>query len=753
VPTFAGTAFVGLGLALLAYVGWLAIEPRYHYSPVLNGWAVDVFEALVALLCIARVARPGPGRGAALFLGLGLLSWTIGDTIFTTATIGAANAWGPTWADAFWLAFYPPAYVGVVLFVRRDVRRIAEPSWLDGSIAALGAATMCASFAFADLHLAGTNTLTTLTYVGYPLGDLLLFALVVGSTSLLSGRISLPSILLAVAMALNAIGDTFNLFQSSLGTPHSDALFRALAWPTAGLLVCLALWVRPAPRDLAVIQRPAGFVLPGSAAVAAMMVLVVGSFHTITRIALLLATLTLVAVAIRMGLSARRLRAFTTERLEQSLTDDLTGLHNRRHLINVLDAFLTDTDGSRSSRLIAFLYIDLDRFKAVNDSFGHAAGDELLRQLGPRLITTLRNSEIVVRLGGDEFGVLIQGQDAEDASGVAQRLVSEIERPFELDGLQAQVSASIGIAYAPASARSAEALIHEADTAMYRAKMGDTSFAVYDHDLDSEGDLWRLTDELRLAVEQGDLELHYQPQLDIRRNEWIGFEALVRWHHPRLGMVPPNRFVPLAEEAGLMGSLTSWVLTTGLDQCLRWRVAGRDVTVSINISPVNLLAPGFVDEVRRALDIRGLAPDALVLEITETSLIENLRLAREVIDELRHLGVIVSIDDFGAGFTSLAYLSELAAGELKLDGTFISRLNSQDCERNVDLVRATIDLGHIMGLQVVAECVEDAPTLKILGELGCDVVQGYLISKPMPANGLSFPEESLVGSAEHIQAG
>jgi len=741
--------FLVLGLVLAGFVIWLAVEPHYHYSKVVNGWSVDAFEVLVALLCMARGLRRGPGRGAAFALGLGLLSWAMGDIIFTAGSLGTAGAWGPTWADVFWLGFYPLAYVGVVLFMRRDIRRIAEPSWLDGSVAALGAATVCAAFAFAGLHLAGSNTLTTVTYVAYPLGDLLLFSLVVGGTALLSGTISLPSVLLTAAMALNAVGDTFNLFQSSLGTPHADAVFRVLAWPTAGFLVCLALWVRPQTFNLGASRRPAGFALPGSAAGAAMVVLLVGTFHGITRIAVILAALTMTAVTVRLVLSARRLRQFTMERLEQSLTDDLTGLRNRRYLMQVLGAFFKEHfEGSLSTTRVAFLYIDLNRFKAVNDSFGHAAGDELLKQLGPRLTMSLRAREMLVRLGGDEFGVLLQGDDADNAETVAQRLIAEIEKPFALEGVQAQVSASVGIAHAPVNARSGEELIHRADMAMYRAKMGNSSYAIYDADVEEEGNLWRLTDELRVAIENGALELHYQPQLDLRSNVWVALEALVRWPHPRLGMVPPAKFVPLAEEGGLMHPMTTWVLETGLDQCVRWRDSGRDVAVSINISPTNLLAPGFVAQVHRMLTDRSLAPDALVLEITETSIIANFDQARRVVDELRTLGIVVSIDDFGAGFTSLAYLSELAVGELKLDGTFIAALRTPNEERNSDLVRATIDLGHTLGLRVVAECIEDETTLDALRDLGCDLGQGYLISRPMPADRLAFPDPLFAVSVE-----
>jgi EAL domain-containing protein (putative c-di-GMP-specific phosphodiesterase class I) len=299
----------------------------------------------------------------------------------------------------------------------------------------------------------------------------------------------------------------------------------------------------------------------------------------------------------------------------------------------------------------------------------------------------------------------------------------------------------MGIATAPTDAADCAGLLRCADIAMYRAKLGVYSFAAYDPDLDGGGNLWSLGEELRVAVEQGALELYYQPQLDLRSGEISSVEALLRWPHPRLGFVPPDKFIPLAEEGGLMPSVTAWVLNEAVAQCAAWRGNGHGITVSVNASPTNLLDAGFTDLVRCLLERHGLPAEALILEITETSLIANFEEAKRVIEELRDLGIVVSIDDFGAGFTSLAYLGNLAVGELKLDGTFITGLASGNRERDLELVRATIDLGHAIGLRVVAECIEDKPTLELLTDLGCDLGQGYFISRPVAADRLSFESE------------
>jgi EAL domain-containing protein (putative c-di-GMP-specific phosphodiesterase class I) len=288
---------------------------------------------------------------------------------------------------------------------------------------------------------------------------------------------------------------------------------------------------------------------------------------------------------------------------------------------------------------------------------------------------------------------------------------------------------------------------------MYRAKLGDLPVARYQRDIDTGTSPLLLVEELRLAVEAGELVLHYQPQLDLASGEVVAFEALLRWPHPRLGIVPPLTFLPLAEEAGLMRALTSWVMREALAQCASWRAADHDVAIAVNVSTSNLLDVGFTDLVRSLLGQFGLPPSALVIELTETSIISDFERSRSVIEELRDLGLVVSIDDFGAGFTSLAYLSSLAVGELKLDRSFITGLASGERKRDPELVRATIDLGHALGLRVVAEGVEDVATLDLLSDLGCDLAQGFCISHPKPAEETTFDAYAVRGGPAVLVAG
>lgn len=729
-----------MGGVLAVYLGFLIFRSSDQYSSLLDGWLVAGFEIVTAALCLVKGLLWRRGRAVALVLGAALLSWSLGDIALTAESVGGATPSTPSLADAFYVGFYPLAYVAIVLFMRGEVRRLNTPSWLDSAVAGFGVAAVCAAFAFHGVaRLAGGSGLAVATNLAYPVGDMLLLVLVAGGATMLAGRRRTPWFLLAGGIALNVAGDTFNLFQSSVGASHVGAVTNGIAWPAAILLMSMAVWVRPGHANPLALQKPAGFVLPGIAAVAGLGVLVTGTQHPMNPVAVGLATAALIVVGVRMALSVGGLRTLTQERHRQSVTDDLTGLRNRRHLFQILNGFFAEeADTQLPERRLAFLFLDLSHFKEINDSFGHPAGDEVLKQLGARLIESLRDSDLLVRLGGDEFAVVLMGAGADDAKAIAERLTVNLKAPFLLNGVTMQLGASIGIALAPTDASDAHRLVWCADVAMYRAKQGGSPIAFFEQELDDGGSRLRLAEELRVAIEKGELVLHYQPQLDLRTGKVLAVEALVRWPHPSLGLVPPLKFLPLAEDAELMGPLTTWVLTHALEQCAAWRAAGRLMTVAVNISATNLLEAGFTERVWELLERHDLPADALVLELTETSIITEFERSKMVIEELRALGLLVSIDDFGTGFTSMAHLTSLAVSELKLDRTFITSLGTGEDGGDLQLVRAAIDLGHALGLRVVAEGIEDGATLELLSKLGCDIAQGYRIGKPKPADELAF---------------
>ena len=732
-----------LGALLLAYLVSLIVRSPDQRSGLIDGWGVDAFEVVVSALAIARGLANAKRRAVPLALGGAMLMWAAGDIALTVESQGGATPASPSTADVFYLLFFPLAYLALVLMVRRESSRLVPAIWLDGVVAGLGAAALCAAFAFHSiLHVTDVQATAAATNLAYPVGDVLLLAMVVGGSVLLSGSGHRAWGLVALGCVVNAIGDTFNLFNA--GASQVGAVSDGIAWPAALLLMSMAVWLRGSRPDALAHQRAPGVLLPAFGAASALSVLLLGSVDGADRVAVSLAAATLLAAGVRLLLSVESLRRLTEERHEQAVTDHLTGLGNRRRLATALDRFFaSDPARDGGTHGLAFLFVDLDRFKEVNDSFGHSAGDQLLTQIGPRIERCLESSDLLVRIGGDEFAVVLFAAGVERAARVAERISATVREPFVLEMVTVEIGTSIGIALAPGHAPEGEGLVRCADQAMYRAKQAGTTYAIYDASLDTGADRLQLVEELRAAIDERQLELHYQPQVELRSGAVPAVEALLRWPHPRLGSIPPLEFLPLAEEAGLMRPLTALVLDQALEQCARWRAAGRPLSVSINVSATNVLDADFATTVRDHLGKHRVPPEALVLEITETTVISDFDRCKHVIDQLRELGCVISIDDFGAGFTSLAHLGKLAIGELKLDRTFLSALAT---EGNPTLVSAMIELAHALGLQVVAEGVEEQSTLDLLTRLGCDLAQGYHVGRPGPAETLVL---SAAAAARH----
>ena len=731
-----------LGVLLVGYLVWLSVRPASAYSTAVDGWAVDVFELVCGALCVLGGRSRRSGSVVSFVLGVAVICWSLGDIALTIESLGGATPPSPSPADAFYLSFFPFSYVAVVLLVRGETRRLSSPNWLDGAVAGLGAGAVCAAFAFSSIvRSTHQSVLAAAVNLAYPVGDVLLLLLVIGGTAAMSGRRKTPWLLIASGLTVNVCGDTFALLQSSIGATHVATIVNAVAWPVSSLLMSLAMWVRVGRPDPLAIQRSPGFVLPGLAATAGLAVLLLGTVDHVNHVAIGLATATLVLVVARTWRSVRLLRAESHVRHQQSITDYLTGLGNRRRLFTALAALFADCDGDLPQ--LAFLFIDLDGFKRINDVFGHPVGDEVLTQVAARFDRSLRDNDLLVRVGGDEFVALLIDADADTAQDIAARLSHSLEEPFQLAAVTARIGASVGIALSPDDATDAEGLMTCADIAMYRAKLDGAAYARYDCRLDRGGDKLQLADELQAALAAGDLVLHYQPQLELRSGQVSTVEALVRWQHPEHGLIAPGKFLSLAQEAGMMDQLTHWVLSEALAQCARWRATGHDLRVSVNISASDLIDPELPQTVARLLAATNLDPQALLLEITETSIIDDFARAQHAVGRLAALGVQISIDDFGSGFTSLAYVSDLRVAELKLDRRFISPLSGNVRTREAELVRALAELGHALGLQVVAEGIEDPTALGLLHELGCDLAQGYAISRPVPAAELDLTPQSV----------
>jgi diguanylate cyclase (GGDEF)-like protein len=429
----------------------------------------------------------------------------------------------------------------------------------------------------------------------------------------------------------------------------------------------------------------------------------------------------------------RRLNLHIEEIHYHAFHDNLTGLPNRDLFHDRLEQ--TVALARREAGSSAVLLIDLDRFKEINDTLGHQSGDVLLERIGATLSSVVRESDTVARLGGDEFGVVAPRTDAEGALRLAEKLREALARPSRVMGIDLEVDASVGISIFPRDGTDADTLLRRADVALYLSKDAHAPCLYAPEQDHYSPERLALVSDLRRAVAADDeLVVFFQPQADLRTGHIVRAEALVRWQHPIRGLLTPDVFLPLAEHTGLMRPLTRTVLEASLRQCRAWRDAGLDVAVAVNVSGRDLLDVALPDEVADALRRHGVPADRLELEITEDTILTDPQRVRSVLARLSELGVSLAIDDFGAGYSSLGYLKRLSVDVLKIDRSFVMNMSSD--ENDAVIVRSTIDLGHNLGLRVVAEGVEDATAMRTLGDLDCDIAQGYYLSRPVPATDL-----------------
>jgi diguanylate cyclase (GGDEF)-like protein len=424
-----------------------------------------------------------------------------------------------------------------------------------------------------------------------------------------------------------------------------------------------------------------------------------------------------------------QLRVRTTELEHLATHDPLTSLPNRALLSDRLEQALLAA--ARDGRPLALLLIDLDRFKEVNDTFGHPAGDRLLQDVAQRLREVVRESDSIARLGGDEFAIVLPGMSAQGAERLAGFLIEAVTRPFVVEGLHIEVGLSIGAALYPDHGTNAAVLQRQADVAMFTAKRDQLGFAMYVPDLDAHSpDRLGLVADLRRAILGDELVLHYQPLMEIDTGRSTCVEALVRWQHPQRGLVSPDEFISLAEETGLIRPLSKWVLDHALQQCREWRDAALEVAVAVNLSMRNLQDEELPETLEFLLKKWQVPSSQLRIEVTESSLMANPTRVMGVLTRIHDMGVLIAIDDFGTGYSSLAYLKRLPVDELKIDQSFVRDMvvDSEDAA----IVRSTISLAHELGLKVIAEGVEDKATWDLLAGQNCDLIQGYYLSRPLP---------------------
>jgi len=415
----------------------------------------------------------------------------------------------------------------------------------------------------------------------------------------------------------------------------------------------------------------------------------------------------------------------------QALHDALTGLPNRTLIQERMDYQLMAA--KREEQPMALFILDLNRFKEVNDTLGHHIGDQLLIDVGQRFKRCMREVDTIARLGGDEFAILLPNTARKQSQTVAEKLIETIKEPFTIEENQLYIGVSIGIACYPMDGEDHNTLMQHADVAMYNAKLNHLGYAHYNvaEDDHSVGRL-SLIQDLRHAIRHNELELYFQPKVDIYENIPVGAEALLRWKHPELGFIAPDQLVDIAEGVGLIDELTSWVMNRAIAQCAIYHKEGLQLGISINLSVKNLLNDQLSSEIRELLERHQIDSRFVTFEITESSMMDNPENSIKVLNELSEIGVGISVDDFGTGFSSLAYLKQLPVSELKIDKSFVMEMAQNDSDAVI--VHSTIELGHNLGLYVVAEGVENQQTCDIIKHYGCDMVQGYFISRPLPAN-------------------
>jgi len=794
-----GAAFILLYNALLL-VWLLVKPVRYDLFAAVDNVAQFAGPLLALLLflvypsCVrrSRVGAAGRARWTPVLLGLGVCGFAVGQVVWTYYQDVIHQPPFPSWADAAYLSAYPFLLLGILLTPRRALSLAARARIvIDGLLVVVAAVTFSWYYILGPTFLQqGQTLLGKIVGTAYPSSDVVLIAcLLLLAPSARDATMRRVVALLALGLGVIVVTDTLFDYQQLHGTYMTGALSDA-GWPLGYMTVALGACAlrraaAPANYDAAGmgendragrVRQPALWLslLPYALfpAVAALVgytrinknplekALEPGVYAGVTVLILLVVARQVLALVENRRLYGRlrdtykqlearnhetEAYAARTERLNeqlrasedalrhQALHDALTGLPNRTLLHDRLRSALAASERDRCP--VALLLLDLDRFKEINDTFGHHCGDLLLQRVGPCLSSILRASDTVARLGGDEFAIVLPGDDSAGALRTARKIGDALDVPFVIDGQSLQIGASIGVALCPDHGDDTQTLLRRADVAMYEAKRTHSGCALYDAARDPySADRLALVGALRHAIAHDELLLHYQPKVDLKSGRVFAVEALARWRHSEHGMIPPDRFIPLTEQTGLIAPLTLWVLDTALAQCRRWRSAGYTIEVAVNLSMWNLHDPGLVDALARMLADRAVPPAALCLELTESAIMADAERAQTVLARLADLGVGISIDDFGTGYSSLAYLKRLPVGELKIDKSFVQHMGEDENDRAI--VGSTIGLAHSLGLRVVAEGVEDKRAWDFLARLGCDVAQGYYLSRPLPASEL-----------------
>ncbi len=712
---------------ILFVVAFQLLRSESSYNSTF-GLIANLAMLVPTVACFARAVVGGPRRAAAVWLGVAMLSQTAGNVIYSTWTQFQADPPVPSSSDIAYLGFYVCVVAAVVCLVRRDQGAFPRALWLDGALGAGGAATALAAVLSPVLSSPKGELDSVLVGAAYTSADLLLVAMICGVLTARGTRGGSMWLLLAGGLATFCAADVVYALRVSAGN-YAVGTTLAVLWMIGVTFIALAIWRPQRPGHIVPGRSKAILAIPMLATLTAVVVLVVSSFSQLPGAVVGLATFTLVLAAARTFVSFRQVQHLSDAR-RQAVTDDLTGLGNRRALFEHGRERL---QAARTADRPALILIDLDNFKEINDTLGHDAGDKLLRETARRLAVRVRDPDLLVRLGGDEFALLIMLAPTDDGRRLTERILDRLEQPFAIDGAHVRVDASAGVAQPDHSGQRIADLLRRADVAMYAAKDAHSRVEIYRAELD-EANRTRLEtmQDFAAGLIGHQFVLHYQPKIDVETGATFGAEALVRWQHPTRGLLYPDAFLPFVEQNGQMGAVTQFVLETAVAQLARWRATGRDLSVAVNLSASDLLDESLAERIAGLLSTHALPASALELEITESVIMIDPKRAREVLDALRRLGLRIAVDDYGTGYCALAYLRDLPVDELKIDRSFIARITTDP--RSAAIVRSTIELAHALGLKVVAEGVEDQAALDAVTDFGCDFAQGFHFSRPLTAS-------------------
>ena len=699
------------------------------------GLSQDIVSALaIVALSVGARRRNRAGRRPWMWVGLALACWVLGDFVWDGYVFLGIERPDVSAADLFYLLGYPLLALGLFQMSRARAGRSLRDGLLDGSIFAVAAAVAVWQMLVVPAASGTQSMLTAVVWSAYPLGDVLLLA-ALGWLVLAPGKRGLPTFLFVGALVGTFVLDVLYSYLpvvSSFDVGRLDFLYPVtyLMFAAAALQPRCDELTTPGPPTAR--MHPARLLLLGLSLAAASVVVILTDIDSLTTrwVLIGLSTLLSTAVVLRFTLAVRARESAQEALAHRATHDGLTGTVNRVLLIDRIGHALART---RRGEELAVLYLDLDRFKSINDTLGHQVGDQLLIEVAHRINAALRPSDTLGRFGGDEFVVLCEDIGPDAVLKVADRIVAAVASPLHIGPAVLHVTISIGIAVSRGEPTPVDALIRSADTAMYAAKrLGGNRFELYDAALRETFRRRReIEDALREATLRGEMELHYQPVVRPTDGSVAGFEALLRWERADGTLIAPTDFIPIAEETGLIVPIGDWVIEQACDQLQAWQDQGIDAPwISINVSVLQFQHGALLQTFERAFARTGADPSRIVMELTESALVNEDDAGAVQLARLRELGVRVAIDDFGTGYSGLAYLRKLPVDMIKIDQSFVAEIVTDATASAV--LFAIVQLAHVLGFEIIAEGAETGSQVDVLRTLDCDYIQGFYYAEPAP---------------------